>query len=165
MTPDLTASELLHWWTVTSDNWRRLLAAHPELLEASCDIAGTTNVAGLIQHLIAAEIRYAERIAGQPVTEYADIPVTSVESLYSVHDRAAALYGQLLSANTDWEQRIEFETRTGGRLRASRRSVFLHAILQAIRHYAQLATIARHNGVKPDWPMDFLFLDAERIEP
>jgi len=37
-------------------------------------------------------------------------------------------------------------------------------MLHAVRHYAQLATLARHHGVKPDWPMDILMLDLERVD-
>jgi uncharacterized damage-inducible protein DinB len=166
MSPDLTAPELLRWLTVTADNWRRLLNANPALLDAPCDIAGTTTVAGLLQHIVAAQLRYAERLASLPITEYAYIPADSVDTLYSVHDRAVAILSQLLiDDEIDWQQRIEFPTRSGGTLRASRRVVFLHAIMHGIRHYAQLAVLARHHGVKPDWPMDILFLDAERIAP
>jgi hypothetical protein len=36
-------------------------------------------------------------------------------------------------------------------------------MLHGIRHYAQLATLVRQQGVKPDWQMDYLFVDMERV--
>ena len=30
-----------------------------------------------------------------------------------------------------------------------------------MRHYAQLASLARHIGVKPDWLMDYLFMNEQ----
>ncbi|MEO6802711.1 MAG: DinB family protein [Granulicella sp.] len=161
--PDLAASELLRWLTVTADNWRRLLTANPTLLAAPCDIAGATTVAGLIQHIVAVQLRYAERLALLPITDYADIPTTSVQSLFSVHDRSLILFQQLLSAEIDWQERIEFGTRTLGTMRASRRFILFHAMTHGIRHYAQLAVLARQHGVKPDWSMDLLLLDEEHV--
>jgi uncharacterized damage-inducible protein DinB len=38
-----------------------------------------------------------------------------------------------------------------------------HALLHSVRHYGQLATLARQHGVAPDWPMDYLFMDMERV--
>jgi uncharacterized damage-inducible protein DinB len=48
-------------------------------------------------------------------------------------------------------------------MRASRKTIFFHAMLHSIRHYAQLATLVRQRGIKPDWPMDYLIMGAERI--
>ena len=160
----LTATEVLRWWTITSDNWRRLLSKHPELLTVPCDIAGTKTLAELLQHIVAVELRYAERLADLPTSDYAAIPFDSVEAIFATHDRAASLFEQLLSSDIDWDQRIDFVTRTMGPARASRRFVLFHAMLHAVRHYAQLATLARHHGVKPDWPMDILMLDLERVD-
>jgi len=40
--------------------------------------------------------------------------------------------------------------------------VLFHALLHGIRHYAQLATLVRQHGIKPEWPMDYLFMGMER---
>jgi uncharacterized damage-inducible protein DinB len=54
-------------------------------------------------------------------------------------------------------------TRTMGRARAARKAVLFHAMLHAIRHYAQLATLVRRQGIKPNWAMDYLMMDMERL--
>jgi uncharacterized damage-inducible protein DinB len=51
---------------------------------------------------------------------------------------------------------LEFKTRSAGTLRATRRTVLVHLLTHSIRHYAQLATLARKEGVAPDWGMDYI---------
>jgi uncharacterized damage-inducible protein DinB len=161
--PILTAHDLITWNEKTATNWQRLLASHPELLTQPCDIAGTKSVAELFQHVVAVELRYAERLADLPVSDYANIPFGSVESLYATHDRAIAIFQQLLASDIDWDEPLEFTTRTMGSARSTRKTIFFHALLHGIRHYAQLASLVRQHGVKPDWPMDYLFMHMKPI--
>jgi uncharacterized damage-inducible protein DinB len=160
--PVLTADEALKWHESTATSWRKLLAADPAILALPCSIARTTTVAQLLQHIVAAELRYAERIADKPQTDYANIPYDSVDAIYATHDRASTLYDEALKANLDWDQPIEFMTRTAGQLRGSRKTLFFHAIFHSVRHYAQLATLVRQHGYTADWPGDYLFMGATR---
>lgn len=161
--PILTAEDVLAWNETTARNWRKLFTQHPELLNLPCDIAGTKTLAEVLQHIVAVQLRYAERIADLPITEYAGVPYNSVDTIYATHDRSIALFQQLLAADTDWDEAVEFPTRSA-RLRSTRKTILLHSLLHGIRHYAQLATIVRQHGVKPDWPMDYLFMHVERVE-
>jgi uncharacterized damage-inducible protein DinB len=159
--PFLTAEEILAWNDKTAQGWRKLLTIYPELLTQPCDIAGTKTVAELLQHIVAAQLRYAERLAGLPISDYDAIPFDSVESIYATHDRAAAIFQQLFVSDIDWNEPMDFTTRTRGALRSNRKTILFHALLHGIRHYAQLASLVRQCGVKPDWPMDYLFMHAE----
>jgi uncharacterized damage-inducible protein DinB len=47
-------------------------------------------------------------------------------------------------------------------LRATRRTILMHLLTHSIRHYAQLATLTRKQGVAPDWSMDYLLFAAKR---
>jgi uncharacterized damage-inducible protein DinB len=162
--PILTSEEVLAWNETTARRWQQLLTMHPELLTQPCDIAGTKTVAELLQHIVAVQLRYAQRIADLPISEYADVPFDSVASIYATHERSIALFQQLLASNIDWNEQIDFPTRSMGRLRSTRKTVLFHALLHSIRHYAQLASLARQHGVKPDWPMDYLFMHVEPIQ-
>ena len=51
-----------------------------------------------------------------------------------------------------------------GLARASRKTVFFHAMMHSIRHYAQLATLVRQHGFKTSFPMDYLAMDIEKVE-
>ena len=159
--PSLSAEEIFAWNEKTAAGWRKLLTDHPELLAKPCDIAGTRSVAELLQHIIAAQLRYAERLAGLPISDYASIPFDSVESIYAIHDRAAAIFRQLFSSDVDWNEPIDFVTRSMGALHSDRKTILFHALLHGIRHYAQLATLARQHGFKPGWAMDYLMMDAK----
>jgi uncharacterized damage-inducible protein DinB len=163
--PALTAEEILAWNDKTAQGWRQLLTRNPELLTQSCDIAGTKTVAELLQHIVAAQLRYAERLANLPISDYATIPFDSVDSIYSTHDRATALFKQLFVSDIDWDEPLDFTTRTMGTLHSNRKTILFHALLHGVRHYAQLASLVRRCGVKPDWPMDYLFMHAELVQP
>jgi uncharacterized damage-inducible protein DinB len=160
--PILTAEEILAWNEKTAQGWRQLLTDHPELLTQPCDIAGTKSVAELLQHIVAAQLRYAERLAGLPISDYDAIRFDSVDSIYATHDRAVAIFQQLIISDSNWDEPLDFTTRSRGSLRSNRKTILFHALLHGIRHYAQLATLVRHCGVQPEQPMDYLFMHIER---
>ena len=161
--PALSAGEMLAWLDTTSTKWKALIEAHPEILTMPCDVMGVSTAGGLLQHIVAVELRYAEQLSGMPPTEYAKIPFDSAEAIYATHERAMALLRQQLGSGVDWDDKIDFVTRSMGPARAKRKTILFHAALHAIRHYAQLATLVRQHGVKPDWPMDYLFRGMERV--
>ncbi len=159
----LSGQEMLAWNEKTSDGWRQLLSENPEVLAIPCDVMGVKTVAELLQHIVAVELRYAERLAGLPATDYAAIPYDSLGTIYVTHDRAVALFQQQLNADPNWDEQIEFMTRTWGPAKASRKTIFFHAMNHGIRHYAQLATLVRQNGIKPGWNMDYLMMGVEKV--
>jgi uncharacterized damage-inducible protein DinB len=164
--PVLTAQELIAWNEKNAVGWRKFLSSHQELLTKPCDIAGTRTVAELLQHIVAAQLRYAERLASLPISDYAVIPFDSVESIYASHDRAVAILQRLLaSKDYDWDEPIDFSTRTMGTMHSDRKTMLFHALLHGVRHYAQLASLVRQCGIKPDWPMDYLFMHVEFVQP
>jgi uncharacterized damage-inducible protein DinB len=155
--PHLEGQDLIAWLDRTSDRWRNLLMSHPEALEFPCDIRETKNVDGLLHHVVAVELRYAERLCGLTETPYDQISYDSAETVHRVHQRAMKLLFPLSEHGEDWWQHVlEFGTRSGGQMQASRRVIFMHLLLHSIRHYAQLATIVRQHGIDPGWMMDYL---------
>jgi uncharacterized damage-inducible protein DinB len=159
--PALTSQDLIAWNEKTSNGWQQILISHPELLGLPCDIMGVKTVAELLQHIVAVELRYAQRLANLPASDYSAIPFDSVEAIYATHDSAIAIFQQLLASDIDWNASIEFNTRSMGPARSARRTILFHALLHSIRHYAQLATLARQHGIKTGWPMDYLFMDIK----
>ncbi|AFL86849.1 hypothetical protein Terro_0508 [Terriglobus roseus DSM 18391] len=157
--PGMTGDELLAWAERTSAGWRDFTAAYPHVLLLPCDIQGTHTVGELLQHIVAVELRYAERLHSFPETPYDDVPFDTADVIFATHHRAVALMRALEDRNPEfWETPIQFVTRRGGELRVSRRTVYLHTLLHSIRHYAQLATLVRQAGVSTDWPMDYLLM-------
>jgi uncharacterized damage-inducible protein DinB len=159
----ITGMELLDWVERTSQGWKRLTTTHPEILGFSCDIRETTSVAELLQHIVAVELRYAERLNELAETPYEAIPHDSAGVIYATHDRAMELLRPLLERDDAfWETVLEMKTRSAGMMRATRRTVLAHLLTHSIRHYAQLATLARKQGVAADWPMDYIAMYALR---
>lgn len=159
--PALTADEMLTWNEKTSTRFRDLLAKHPEALQFSCDIAKVSTLGGLMQHIVAVELRYAERLAGQPETQYDQVPFATVEEIFETHDRAIALFREALATSgINWDEELEFVTRSLGKMIATRKAVFFHALSHSIRHYAQLTTLLRQHGITMPLPQDYLMVAA-----
>jgi uncharacterized damage-inducible protein DinB len=160
--PSLSASELLDWNNETVAHWQSLVEAHPEILDLKCDIYGTGTVLGLFHHIFVVETRYAQRLSGEPVSSYEEIPKNSFEDLIGVHETAMAKYRGLLAGTAmNWDEVLEVKTLSAGTLHVTRGKILLHAMLHGIRHYAQLATLVRKHGIKPNWPMDYLMCGME----
>jgi uncharacterized damage-inducible protein DinB len=156
----ITGEDLLTWNDITAHKWRDFVTANPRLLSVPCDIRETATVGQLLQHIVAVELRFAQRLKGLPETDYADVPYRTGDEILSTHNHALAIVRIVMAdPDYDWEKEIEFVTITAGKIKASRKSIFLHLLMHSIRHYAQLATLARQNGFRPDWPMDYLYMN------
>ncbi len=159
---NFTGEEILAWVETTSTKWHDLITKHPEILTLHCDIINVKTAGELLQHIVAVELRYAERLSDLPATDYANIPYSTVDEIYATHDRAIALFKTQLASDVDWNEAIDFMTRTMGPARATRKTIFVHAMMHGIRHYAQLATLVRQHGINPGWPMDYLMMGFSR---
>lgn len=159
----LTADEMIAWLEVTSTNWRKLIEEHPEILDLPCDVMGVGTVGGLLQHIVAVELRYAEQLTGLPPSDYSTIPFDSAAAaIYKTHEHAMKMMRELLAENQNWDAKFDYVTRSMGPARSARKTILFHALLHAIRHYAQLATLVRQHGIKPGWQMDYLTMDIEK---
>lgn len=155
----LSFGELLDYASEETRNWQRWFTKNPAALDVPCDIAGTTKVHGLVLHIVIVQKRYAERLLNRPVTEYSALETKSAAELFALAEESAKDLRSfaVCAQDTDWDGTITFPTRTAGTLTASRRKIFVHALMHSIRHWAQLATFLRHEGYKQDWQHDFLF--------
>jgi uncharacterized damage-inducible protein DinB len=158
----LTAQELLDYCCEENRRWHAWFKTHPQTLDLPSDIAGTKSVREVVLHILAVELRYSERLLGKdPVTEYSELPTGSVDELFSTAAASERFFRQFLAnvQNDDrqWQEVLTFPTRSAGVLSASRRKIFVHAVLHGVRHWGQLATYLRQQGHKQDWPHDFLF--------
>ncbi len=136
----LAGTEMLQWADETSTQWFQFITENPAILALPCDIMNVKSVAELMQHIVAVELRFAQRLAGHDITSYEQIPYATVDELAATHKKAYDLFTQLLQTpNFPWLQEVDFVTRSAGTFTASNRKLFFHAQLHAIRHYAQLA--------------------------
>lgn len=161
--PALSFRELLDYTAAETAHWHRWLAAQPDdVLDLPIGEGRTATVRGLLQHIVAVERRYADRLLGEPVTPYEAIPTDSVDALFGAFDEARARLERYLATATadDLGRRLEFQTISAGTLSASARKIVAHALLHGVRHWAQLATVLRQHGRGTDWMHDLLMSDA-----
>lgn len=115
------------------------------------------TVGDMVRHIFSAEKRYAERLSGQPLTDTAAIPTDNVEALFQFGAQSRKEFRAMLNAFPagDWDTPREFKILTSV-VQATPRKIAVHVLVHEIRHWAQVATMLRFNGLKGDFH-DFLF--------
>ncbi len=100
----LSGSEVLQWADESAAKWFALMEEQPEILALPCDIMNVQSVAQLMQHIVAVELRFAQRLIGHEITPYEQIPYGSVAKIAATHKQAHALFEELLKQpDYDWE--------------------------------------------------------------
>ena len=157
----ITFDELLRHNEEETERWHEFFSTHPEALDITVDMAQSESIRAVLVHIMAVELLYSERIQGIFRATFAasDFPSGDVEALFRTGAKARASFRELLGpySDQDWGETLSFPTKTAGTLTASRRKIFVHAMLHSMRHWAQLATTLRQKGFKQDWQHDFLF--------
>src|SRR5512133_230385 len=157
----ISFDELLRHNEEEAERWHEFFRQHPDALDLAVDMAQSEHVRAMLVHIMAVELLYSERIQGRMRQDVslADFPSGSVDELFSTGAKARAGFRELLARYTDaeWNEVVTFGTKTSGSLKGSRRKMFAHAMLHSMRHWAQLATTLRQNGLKQDWQHDFIF--------
>lgn len=155
----LSFGELLDYTSEETNHWRDWFKKNPAALDVVTDIAGAKNVREVVLHIVAVQMRHAERLLNLPITEYESLNSKTADDLFMLaHKSAEDLRSFAVAANdADWDGLLTFPTRTAGTLTASRRKIFIHALMHGIRHWAQLSTFLRQTGYKQDWGHDFIF--------
>ena len=101
----ITGEDLLAWNDVNARKWRDFVTKHPLLLSAPCDIREAATVGQLLQHIVAVELRYAQRLKGLPETDYADVPYRTGDEILATHDHAVALLRIVMAdPEYDWDK-------------------------------------------------------------
>jgi uncharacterized damage-inducible protein DinB len=159
----ISFAELLAANEAEARKWRKWFDEQPtSVLDVPLSIALAKNVREFLLHILAVELRYAERLQGLPITAYETLSTGSVADLFGVGEKADGMYREYLATVTDEDLGtvIEFPTRSAGIVRSSKRKIFLHAMLHSVRHWAQLATALREAGYPTNWGKDFLYSEV-----
>ena len=155
MTPAIHLNDLLSWNQESADFWKAHFDANPALLALPCGIDNAPNVQEFVRHIWMAELRWAQLLAGLPVTARTDLPAGPLDALFDLHQQGVKILCTLLNdPSYDWDKTIELDydwlpphARTATRLKIAG-----HVLFHGQRHWAQLATLVRVTG----FPSDFL---------
>jgi uncharacterized damage-inducible protein DinB len=158
----LTYAELLNHDEQETELWREWFRAHPEALDVKLELAMMHDVRGALFHIFAVQFRYAERLQESAETPYENLPKGTVDELFDIAATARKKFREFMAhaSEADWNKVISFKTLSIGQFSASKRKCFVHALLHGMRHWAQLATLLRQQGIRADWHHDFIFSKA-----
>ena len=106
-----------------------------------------STIGGLIRHIFSSELRYAERIAGVPLTDTTVVAIDDPTALFLLGAMARASFTGIIEhlPSAQWIEPFEFPL-LGSRVRSTPRKVVLHVLTHEIRHWAQVATLLRLQG-------------------
>src|SRR5713101_2460454 len=129
MDPALKLSELLSYTENETRRWPKWFQENPAALDVSLDIAQAKDARNLVLHIVAVDLRYAERLLGEEVTPYENFP-SDIAVLFETADRAFQKLRKFLDTTSEdeWKKVIEFPTRSMGTLTSSRRKIFVHTL-------------------------------------
>ena len=116
-----------------------------------------STVADVVRHIFSSEKRYIDRLSRRTVTDPASIPA-EFPALFEFGREARK---DLLKFLADfpaerWDVAEDHMILGPPPLRLTPRKIVVHVVLHEIRHWAQIATTARLQGLKVE-PHDFLF--------
>jgi uncharacterized damage-inducible protein DinB len=163
MGAEIPFDTLIEYLDEESDRWQQWFAQQsPQALEVTVGVDDLATVRDMILHISIVELRYAERLMGEPVTRYERFQTASLDALFEVGKDARMKITAFLAGATenDLNEVLTFETKRAGTLSASKRKIVAHALLHSVRHWAQLATVLRQHGFPQNWGHDFLFTQA-----
>lgn len=159
--PSVAFGALLRYTDGETRRWQTWLATQPAaVLDEPIGEGGLATLRGVLVHIFAVELRYAQRLLGEPVSTYESLPQGSLGEIFAIGIEARRKLTAFLDTDPDLERELTFETLTAGTRSASARKIVTHSMLHGIRHWAQIATVLRQRGYPAQWFHDILLSDA-----
>ncbi len=159
MAPTIPLDALIAWADEEARKWQDFFRAHPQAFDLHTDIAHTDTVRGLVAHIAAVERVYTERMQGIARADFAPLLQRANADPFGVGEEARRWFRDLLASASDdaLDTVMTFGTLSVGQFSATRRKMLAHAMLHSIRHWAQLATFIRQQGLPEPGKHDFLY--------
>jgi uncharacterized damage-inducible protein DinB len=157
----LKVSDLVEYTAWEREKWHQWLRDHgSQVLKISAGPNGDgrfETVGDLVRHIFSAEKRYVDRLSGRPLTDAGTIPTNDVEALFEFGQqsrRDLENFAETLP-DTQWDIPNDYKIMNFA-LRATPKKIVVHVLMHEIRHWAQVGTLFRLNGLTDDLH-DFLF--------
>jgi uncharacterized damage-inducible protein DinB len=158
----LSVEELLYYTDEERQRWEKWFRDYGEdLLHMPITGDRETTIGALILHMFGPELRYVQRLRGEPLSEYRGRPCHHIDEVfgYGIETRKQMRDFVRKAHAEDWIQVHELDI-AGRHYRASTRKIILHALLHEVRHWAQLARLMRDRGFAPPGDHDLLTSSA-----
>ena len=161
MSTSVSLGELIEYTDWERGKWHDWLRPHgDEILATSAGPHGDgrfQTVGDVVRHIFSAEKRYIDRLSNRPLTDTASIPNSNVEALFQFGRQSRKDLKEFVEIfpAQDWDILQDFSLMNNF-LRATPRKLVVHVLMHEIRHWAQVGTLFRLNGLKGEFH-DFLF--------
>jgi uncharacterized damage-inducible protein DinB len=105
-----------------------------------------------VRHIFSAEKRYVDRLSNRPLTDTASVPTDNIEALFEFARQSRKELERLLEtlSETAWNAPLQFKLMNSV-VTASPKKIVTHILVHEIRHWAQIATLLRLQGVRDDF--------------
>ena len=162
--PSIELTQLAAYVDGETERWRVWFEGAPGSLDVPLGPGADGTVRTLVKHVFAVELRYAQRLLGEPVSAYEELADGTVAELWAIHARAAELRDRYLRQATpeDLDRILVSDTRRLGRIESRAHTVVVHSMVHGIRHWAQIAMVLREHGHGGLWEHDWLLSPAVR---
>ncbi|MGH9689108.1 MAG: DinB family protein [Candidatus Acidiferrales bacterium] len=160
MSVSLTMNELIEYTDWERQKWHdRLRQAGDESLKLAAGPNGDgrfERVGDLIRHIFSAEKRYVERLLNQPLTDTSVIAAEKIGALFEFGRKSRKCLKEFLAdfPVKEWEAPKQFMI-LDYKTTATPRKIITHVLMHEIRHWAQIGTLLRLNGIVDEFH-DFL---------
>lgn len=148
--PGLSFDDLVEYTEWQRGQWREWFRDRPEALALSTGDHGDgrfATVGEVVRHIFGAELRYVQRLEGEPLSDLATVPTDQVDTLFSTGDETRQRLKRLLAtmSGDQWDIPRQF-TILSYQVTATPKKIIAHTLMHEIRHWAQLATVCRMGG-------------------
>jgi uncharacterized damage-inducible protein DinB len=160
-TPAITLAEMIEYTDWLRERWHEWLRREGDaVLKISAGEHGDgrlNTIGDIVRHIFSAEKRYVDRFSGREITDTSSVPNDDTAALFSLGAESRRDLNEFIAtypaAKWDVPQEFAMMNKT---LRATTRKIMVHVLMHEIRHWAQISTMFRQNGLNVEFH-DFLF--------
>jgi uncharacterized damage-inducible protein DinB len=152
MSLNVSVSDLLDYSEWEREQWHEWLRNQGDpVLKTSVGPNGDgrfQTVGDAVKHIFSAEKRYVDRLSEQALTDTGSVPADNIEALFQFGQQSRKDLLDFIERfpSKDWDVINEYKIYTHT-LKATPRKIILHVVMHEIRHWAQIATVFRYNGL------------------
>ena len=149
---------LLELTSTEHHRWHDWFIERPKAWAVPFATGRMATIGGVVMHIFAVELRYAQRLLVEEVTDWEDFRQTSIDDVFELGDLARGQLVHFLTTapEAELDRVLTFQTLTAGLVSASKYKIASNVFLHGIRHWAQVATVLRQNGFGDQWSHDML---------
>jgi uncharacterized damage-inducible protein DinB len=153
---------LLELTSTEQHRWHDWFVERPKAWAVPFATGRMATVGGVVTHIFAVELRYAQRLLDQEVTDWEQFRQASIEDVFELGDSARGQLVHFLTSapESELDRVLTFQTLTAGTVTASKHKIASNIFLHGIRHWGQIATVLRQSGFANQWAHDMLLTNV-----